>query len=342
MPSFRAPIGAVAHIQMSHAVEDLVAGAVSGLIARMCIAPLDVVKIRIQVEPEEQRGRNAQHPGGAQQGTTSARGAVPPSRTLRLLVSIARHEGLRALWQGNLPAVIMVVPFSAVQFSAVGSFRTGLEQSLGLSAPGSIVLASAAAASCATLATYPLDLLRTRLAAQRHGEVYRGLVDGVVSIMRSRGVRGLYAGVGVSIVETVPYAVIGFTSYDFFKRTISSTDHFPRWMPDAFLSGALAGLVVKLCLLPLDNLKLRLQVQTDFFRSAQSSPGSSPLNGRQLCMNILRHEGLRAFYRGFAPTMLKTIPNSAIHFGVYEAVKRAWRARAPAAGEATTTPPDQD
>ena len=75
--------------------ENVVSGAVSGLVTRFFISPLDVVKIRLQVQ-----------------------GAGPPKyqNTLHAFKLILAEEGIRGLWKGNLSAEYMYLLYGSIQF----------------------------------------------------------------------------------------------------------------------------------------------------------------------------------------------------------------------------------
>jgi solute carrier family 25 thiamine pyrophosphate transporter 19 len=126
-----------------------IAGGVAGLTSRFVIAPLDVIKIRLQLQTR---------PG------TTYRGAFHTGKT------IVAQEGLTALWKGNIPAELLYVSYSMVQFVAYRKAHILLQQA---QVPPSyrLFLAGAMAGTCASLITYPLDLLRTRFAAQGSSKV---------------------------------------------------------------------------------------------------------------------------------------------------------------------------
>ena len=51
---------------------------------------------------------------------------------------------------------------------------------------------------------YPLDLLRTRLAAQTSGSYYRGITGSLATIVRDEGLAGLYRGLGATLIQVQP------------------------------------------------------------------------------------------------------------------------------------------
>lgn len=81
--------------------------------------------------------------------------------------TIVAQEGITGLWKGNIPAELLYLAYGASQFLAYQQVHLLITKS-GLEVPESAksFIAGATAGGLATTATYPLDLLRTRFAAQ--------------------------------------------------------------------------------------------------------------------------------------------------------------------------------
>ncbi len=124
---------------------------------RFVIAPLDVIKIRLQLQPH---GYGETLPRLSPTAPTY-KGILPTMRT------IVVQEGIRGLWKGNIPAELLYLSYGAVQFLAYREFNVLISTvHMDVSNPVRSFLAGAAAGGVATSVTYPLDLLRTRFAAQ--------------------------------------------------------------------------------------------------------------------------------------------------------------------------------
>lgn len=81
--------------------------------------------------------------------------------------TIIAEETIRGLWKGNIPAELLYMTYGAAQFLAYresSSLVSAVYPAIGDNSKSFI--AGAMAGGAATLATYPLDLLRTRFAAQ--------------------------------------------------------------------------------------------------------------------------------------------------------------------------------
>lgn len=254
--------------QVKRALIDASAGAIAGGISRTVTSPLDVIKIRFQVQLEPTsswallRNNVSQMPKytGMFQATKD----------------IFREEGLPGFWRGNVPALLMVMPYTAIQFAVLHKFKTfasgssKAEDHIRLS-PYLSYVSGALAGCAATVGSYPFDLLRTILASQGEPKVYPNMRSALADIVRTRGFRGLYAGLSPTLVEIVPYAGLQFGTYDTFKRWAMAWNRFrysKTSLTDAeglssfqlFICGLAAGTCAKLVCHPLDVVKKRFQV----------------------------------------------------------------------------------
>lgn len=138
---------------------------IAGLFSRFVIAPLDVVKIRLQLQSNITPPVKLLAEHNASGGPTY-RGIL---QTMRRIVA---EETIRGLWKGNIPAEILYMTYGAAQFLAyqqASILVTTVYPTVGDNTKSFI--AGAMAGGTATLATYPLDLLRTRFAAQGNKKV---------------------------------------------------------------------------------------------------------------------------------------------------------------------------
>jgi solute carrier family 25 (mitochondrial thiamine pyrophosphate transporter), member 19 len=268
---------------------------------REWLSPLDVIKIRFQVMSELPGVYNRRHYASM---SSAAR-------------SIFKDGGPAAFWKGNCAAMLMVVPYGSIQFASFYQF-----QQSGLVAPlkepyRSLVVGSAAGA-LATILTYPLDLLRTRFAAQTEGRrVYSSLRQARREILAREGLAGFLAGLRPTLVEIVPYAGIQFASYEWAKTRFVENNSVGNSISklQTFGAACFAGLTSKLFTLPLDVVRKKLQVQAQFpgFRDAPMFTGVV-----DTIATVFRRDGLRGLFRGFTPSLLKAVPNAGLTFIVYE------------------------
>lgn len=283
--------------------------------ARFCIAPLDVIKIRLQLQ-----SHSLSDP--LSYATYAHRGPVYKG-TLFTFKTILREEGLTGLWKGNVPAEGMYLAYGGIQFLTYRSVSQALDNlPSDHKLPGTAVsfIAGAVAGTTATTATYPLDLLRTRFAAQGNDRVYTSLLSSVRDIARYEGPTGFFRGLGAGIGQIVPYMGLFFAFYESLKPVFAGVS-----MPlhslgsgDA-IAGVFASMLSKTVVFPLDTVRKRLQVQgpTRAKYVHKNIPAYESGVVRTLT-SILAREGIRSLYRGLTVGLIKAAPASAVTMWTYE------------------------
>lgn len=307
-----------------------IAGAIAGLVSRyvsqaslhclllnahvvhsFVIAPLDVIKIRLQLQihslsdPLSYRGLN----GPIYKGT------------LGTLKHILREEGLTGLWKGNIPAEAMYLAYGSVQFSAytyISHLLETLSQPYNIPSSANSFVSGAAAGACATTATYPLDLLRTRFAAQGRDRVYNSIIASIRHIAEHEGPTGFFRGLGAGVSQIVPYMGLFFASYEGLKPIVANSPvPLPFGTSDA-AAGVIASVLSKTAVYPLDTTRKRLQVQGPM-RSRYVHRNIPIYTGViSTLLHIGKHEGRRGMYRGLTVSLLKAAPASAVTMWTYE------------------------
>ncbi|KAI1173851.1 mitochondrial dicarboxylate carrier protein [Nemania sp. FL0916] len=290
------------------------AGATAGLISRFVIAPLDVVKIRLQLQSHSLSDPLSQ---------LDLRGSPIYKGTVRTMQHIVRHEGITGLWKGNVPAELMYVSYAAVQFTTYRTMSMLLHRVFGEEEGGQprvspaleSFVSGAVAGATATATTYPLDLLRTRFAAQGNDRVYKSLRRAIWEIRRDEGIAGFWRGLSPALAQIVPLMGIFFAAYEAARMPLGHLE-LPWGSGDA-TAGALASVTAKTCVFPLDLARKRIQVQ-------------GPTRGRYIHRNIpeyagtistirkiLKQERFRGLYRGLTVSLMKAAPASAVTMWTY-------------------------
>ncbi|KAG7879971.1 hypothetical protein KL905_001464 [Ogataea polymorpha] len=255
-------------------------GAVSGLVARMVIAPIDVIKIRLQLNGGQDRYR----------------GIIQTVRT------ILHNEGIRAFWKGNLPAEIMYLIYGATQFatySTLNQLVSDTEKTLELKVPASIhaVTIGALSGCVSTLMSYPFDVLRTRLAAKEN-PYFTSFLAEAKEMYAKDGIRAFFRGIQLSMGYVSISMGVSFGVYSFYKDHMANTPLEPA-------AGLVAGTISKTFVYPLDLVKRRKHMAHE---------------GRFVATMryILATEGIRGAYHGLTPALIKAAPTAAVSFWCYE------------------------
>ncbi|KAM6164120.1 mitochondrial thiamine pyrophosphate carrier [Rhynchocyon petersi] len=289
-------------------LEVAVAGSVSGLATRALISPLDVIKIRFQLQIERlhRSDPRAKYHGILQAGR-----------------QILQEEGLAAFWKGHIPAQLLSIGYGAVQFLSFELLTELVHRASVYDARDFSVhfVCGGLSACAATLAVQPVDVLRTRFAAQGEPRVYKTLRDAVVTMYKTEGPLVFYKGLNPTLIAIFPYAGFQFSCY-------SSLKHVYEWAMPAdgktngnlknLLCGSGAGVISKTLTYPLDLFKKRLQVGG--FEQARVAFGQvRSYSGLLDCAKqILQEEGFQGFFKGLSPSLLKAALSTGLVFFWYE------------------------
>ncbi|XP_028310328.1 mitochondrial thiamine pyrophosphate carrier isoform X2 [Gouania willdenowi] len=244
------------------------AGSAAGMVTRALVSPFDVLKIRFQLQIESV---SSKMPEGKYKGLFQA------SRC------ILSEEGISAFWKGHIPAQLLSICFGAVQFTSFEVLTKLVHNSTPFDSQTSGVhfICGGLAAVSATVACQPLDMLRTRFAAQGEPKVYRSLRHAVWTMWRSEGVLTFYRGLSPTLIAVFPYAGLQFSFYNVFKKLLAPPPNAGQsgggnWR--SLVCGGGAGMISKTVTYPFDLFKKRLQVGG--FESARVTFGQVQFNDK--------------------------------------------------------------
>ncbi|RHZ65042.1 hypothetical protein Glove_319g153 [Diversispora epigaea] len=310
--------------------ETSICGAIAGGFSRFVVAPLDVIKIRLQLQP----GRSNFNFRSKHQSISVDR---KYNGIRHALFTIIKEEGPRGLWKGNLSAEYLYISYGAVQFLTYQKMQDLFkfiekrqDNKLIFNKTLQPFISGAVCGTAATVATYPFDLLRTRFAAQGDKKIYEGIIHSIQNIRSQEGFYGFYRGISASIIQIIPYMSLTFGSYEFFKKSFQHLEeNYLRLRlndlkgTEDLISGAMAGIIGKTGVFPLDLLRKRLQIQGPdrskyVIKNVPLYTSSIISCIKQIC----KEEGFLGLYKGWSPAIVKSAFASAVTFFVYGYVKR--------------------
>uniref|UniRef100_A0A3Q3KNU0 Solute carrier family 25 member 42 n=1 Tax=Monopterus albus TaxID=43700 RepID=A0A3Q3KNU0_MONAL len=206
---------------------------------------------------------------GAFAGAVAYTSAVNPTymyyaqEAFRLIYCTYMKDGLLSLWRGNSATMVRVMPYAAIQFCSHERYKKRLGSYYGYQGkalpPFPRFLAGSLAGTTAAMLTYPLDMVRARMAVTAR-EMYSNIVHVFVRISRDEGVKTLYRGFTPTILGVIPYAGITFFTYETLKKLHTEKTKRPQPYPHERLAfGACAGLIGQSASYPLDVVRRRMQ-----------------------------------------------------------------------------------
>uniref|UniRef100_A0A8C3BXL6 Solute carrier family 25 member 25 n=1 Tax=Cairina moschata TaxID=8855 RepID=A0A8C3BXL6_CAIMO len=272
----------------------LVAGGGAGAVSRTCTAPLDRLKVLMQVHAS--RSNNMCIIGGFTQ--------------------MIREGGPRSLWRGNGINVLKIAPESAIKFMAYEQIKRFIGTDQEMLRIHERLLAGSLAGAIAQSSIYPMEVLKTRMALRKTGQ-YSGMLDCAKNILSKEGMAAFYKGYIPNMLGIIPYAGIDLAVYETLKNAwlqryaVNSAD------PGVFVllaCGTISSTCGQLASYPLALVRTRMQAQA-------SVEGAPEVTMRGLFKHILKTEGAFGLYRGLAPNFMKVIPAVSISYVVYENLK---------------------
>ncbi|KAK9811166.1 hypothetical protein WJX73_007741 [Symbiochloris irregularis] len=182
---------------------------------------------------------------------------------------------------------------------------------------GARFTAGGAAGLIACTVAYPLDLMRTRLAAQTSSNYYSGISGTFTTILRDEGAAGLYRGLCPTLAQVAPSLAINYCAYEtlrsvWMSRT-NSTGSPP--VPVSLACGSAAGIAASTLTFPLDLVRRRLQLEGQAGQHRYTSYAD-------VFRQVVRKHGMRGLYAGIVPEYCKVVPGVALAFCAYEFMKQ--------------------
>jgi len=172
--------------------------------------------------------------------------------------------------------------------------------------PLEYVLSATLGGSLTALAVCPLDVVKTRLQAQKTingvNQHFTSTSDAFIKIARYEGILALWRGLVPTLLMTVPATTLYFTTYEKLRYTL--TPQIGGYAP--LVSGAIARIITATLSSPLEMLRT----------FAQSNGGEHV--GSLNVLRQLRSSGIKSLWTGLVPTLWRDVPFSAIYWTLYE------------------------
>ncbi|XP_077982615.1 ADP/ATP translocase 3-like [Glandiceps talaboti] len=268
---------------------DLLVGGTSAAVSKTAVAPIERVKLLLQVQDASLQIKADQKYKGI----------------VDCFVRVTKEQGFSSLWRGNLANVIRYFPTQALNFAFKDKYKqifvAGIDKKTQFWRFFFGNLASGGAAGATSLCfVYPLDFARTRLAADvgRGGteRQFSGLGNCLSSIYKSDGLRGLYRGFNVSVQGIIIYRASYFGCFDTAKSFVPA-----KYQRNVILSWMIAQTVTVcsgILSYPFDTVRRRMMMQS----------GRADIlykNTIDCWRKIYQQEGGRAFFKGAFSNVLR-------------------------------------
>jgi len=226
------------------------------------------------------------------------------------LMQLVKQEGPTAVYKGVRAPMTGVGVVFAIYFLAYDATEALVRRVKGLPATQNlslvdIMICGGSTGVFGSLILGPAELIKIRQqTASTKG--LDGSFGAVVKTIRAEGgVFGFYRGLSATMLRDVPGSMAWFGAYEITKQTLCENPKSPTVL-QALIAGGMGGLGMWSFAIPLDAIKTRVQ----------ASSGSA--GAIRAATAIFQEQGMKGFYRGIGPALLRAFPANAATFAAKE------------------------
>ncbi|XP_064177729.1 probable mitochondrial glutathione transporter SLC25A39 isoform X1 [Anguilla rostrata] len=325
-------------------VQQMLASGTGALLTSLFVTPLDVVKIRLQaqrspfyralavdsvpwsnvIRPSKWKcflycNGLMDHLYVCQNGASCTSWYRTPthfSGTLDAFVKITRNEGVKSLWSGLPPTLVMAVPATVIYFTCYDQLKDFLCYGMGYQGSQVPLVAGGLARLGAVTVISPLELVRTKMQSRQLS--YSELRVCIRSAVAQNGWLSLWRGWGPTVLRDVPFSALYWFNYELAKAQLCAGYRVTEaTFMMSFFAGAISGAVAAVMTLPFDVVKTQRQIQLGEMETL-GAPAKKPSSTWHIMSRILADSGYRGLFAGFLPRVVKVAPACAVMISTYE------------------------
>lgn len=270
-------------------IKDITAGFVGGATQVLIGQPFDLIKIRLQTSN---------------------------STITQVFQNVVKNEGILSFYKGTLPPLFGVGACVSLQFYGFHETKRYFERKSGKALTSKeIYLSGAMAGIVNTPVASPVEQLRI-LSQSSSTKIH--MKELIRDIYQNHGFKGIFRGFNITLLREIQSYGVWFLSYETIIRSVVNYHNYESRdslnTPELLLSGAAAGNLLWLSAYPLDVIKSN--IQSDSFKNPKFNGVNSVVK------YIYGTYGLRGFWKGIGPCLVRATPCSA---GTFASVELALR-----------------
>ncbi|EFJ29780.1 hypothetical protein SELMODRAFT_409675 [Selaginella moellendorffii] len=298
-------------------------GGVASIVAGSLTHPLDLIKVRMQLQvepiPVAQVHQSLAFAGGH---TASIAAAAPRTAgPIAVGIRVVQTEGARALFSGVSAAVLRQTLYSTTRLGLYDVMKKKWQEPDGsLPLPKKIGAGLVAGAIGAAVGN-PADVAMVRMQAdgrlplaQRRN--YAGVGDALFRMARQEGIKALWTGSGPTVQRAMIVTAAQLATYDQTKEALLrnrvTRDGFGTHVAASFSAGFVASVASN----PIDVIKTRIMNMS--VQAGEEAPYKGTLD---CAVKTIKAEGPMALYKGFVPTVSRQGPFAVVLFVTLEQMR---------------------
>ncbi|XP_021725393.1 mitochondrial uncoupling protein 4-like [Chenopodium quinoa] len=314
-------------------VKGFVEGGIASIIAGCSTHPLDLIKVRMQLQGEPAiapttttalRPALAFHPSSVPHTITLPTQPPPPRvGPIGVGVRIVQQEGVAAMFSGVSATVLRQTLYSTTRMGLYEILKTKwTDPQTGSLTLGRKIAAGLVAGGIGAAVGNPADVAMVRMQAdgrlppsQRRN--YKSVVEAIQRMVKDEGITSLWRGSSLTVNRAMLVTASQLASYDQIKESIIDRGVMKDGLGTHVTASFAAGFVAAVVSNPVDVIKTRVM------NMKVASGETAPYNGALDCaLKTVRSEGIMALYKGFIPTISRQGPFTVVLFVTLEQVRK--------------------
>ena len=147
----------------------------------------------------------------------------------------------------------------------------------------------------------PISVIKIRMQDSTINK-YNGITTCIKDIYKTNGISGFFRGVYPNLMKDIMFGTLYLGLYGYLKDNIFNNYSTKT---NYFLSGGLSGSITWIILMPIDTIKTTIQSGKNY----------------DFIKNTIKTDGVRFFWKGSVPTLLRIFPVSAMSMMTYGIAK---------------------
>ncbi|XP_065659708.1 mitochondrial substrate carrier family protein ucpB [Hydra vulgaris] len=283
---------------------------VSCISAGFITNPIDVIKIRLQLDNQLSENKNIFY-------------KRKYNGFIRSAIYIFKNEGFGGLYKGVTASIMRESIYSTFRLGAYEPVKSKLGATSIYAPLWKKVIAGAIVGAIGSAIANPTDLVKIRMQAQeklKPGECarYRHTFAAFQDILTNEGILGMWRGVGPTVLRAAILTASQIPSYDHSKSILLRNNFMEEGFKLHLIASVTAGLITALVTSPVDVIKTRIMNER-IVRNKNLVYTSA----YSCFVKILNTEGLLGFYKGLVPNWVRIGPHTTISFLIFERL-RSW------------------
>ena len=307
-------------------LKGFVEGGAASIVAGCSTHPLDLIKVRMQLQGEPAAVQSLRPAVAFQTAGTIHLPTPPRVGPVSVGLRIVQQDGAAALFSGVSATVLRQTLYSTTRMGLYDILKNKWTDPSTNNLPlARKIAAGLIAGGVGAAVGNPADVAMVRMQAdgrlpldQRRN--YKSVVDAISQMSKNEGIGSLWRGSSLTVNRAMVVTASQLASYDQFKEMILERNLMEDGLGTHVTASFAAGFVASVASNPVDVIKTRVM------NMSVEAGKAAPYSGAVDCaMKTIKAEGPMALYKGFIPTISRQGPFTVVLFVTLEQVRKLFK-----------------